>query len=66
MSKHSFGVTTSVPVIVIGVPLVLGVMKFAVGFNLLTRVERGMRTVTALTFIGTGAFMLWNRISGTL
>jgi hypothetical protein len=24
MSKHSFGVTTSVPVIVIGVPLVLG------------------------------------------
>jgi cytochrome c biogenesis protein CcdA len=62
----SFGVGTSVPVIVIGVPLALGVMKFAAGFNLLTRVERGMRKVAALAFIGAGAFMLWNRISGTL
>jgi cytochrome c biogenesis protein CcdA len=60
----SFGIGTSVPVIVIGVPLALGVMKFAAGFNLLARVERGMRKVAALTFIGAGAFTLWNWIAG--
>ena len=59
----SFGIGTSVPVIVIGVPFALGVMKFAAGFNLLARVEFGMRKVGALTFIGAGAFMVWNWIA---
>ena len=59
----SFGIGTSVPVIVIGVPLALGVMKFAAGFNLLARVEFGMRKVAALMFFGAGAFMLWNWIA---
>ena len=45
-----FGVGTSVPVVVTGVPLALGMMRFAVGLNLLARVERGMRKIAALTF----------------
>jgi cytochrome c biogenesis protein CcdA len=60
----SFGIGTSVPVIVIGVPLALGVMKFAAGFNLLARVERVMRKIAALAFIGAGAFTLWGWITG--
>jgi threonine/homoserine/homoserine lactone efflux protein len=51
---------TSVPVIVVGVPLALGVMQFAAWFNLLARIERVMRRVAAFTFIGAGTFMLWN------
>lgn len=58
-----FGMGTSVPVIVVGVPLALGVMQFAAGFNLLARVERAMRKVAAFTFIGAGAFMLWSRVA---
>ncbi len=59
-----FGIGTSVPVIVIGVPLALGLMRFAAGFNHLARVDRVMRTVAALAFIGTGGFMLWNWAMG--
>ena len=58
-----FGMGTSVPVIVIGVPLALGVMQFAAWFNLLARVERVMRKVAAFTFIGAGAFILWSRVA---
>jgi len=46
-----FGMWTSVPVIVVGVPLALGIMQFAAGFNLLAHVERVMRKVAAFTFI---------------
>lgn len=59
-----FGVGTSVPVIVIGVPLALGLMRFAAGFNLLARVERVMRKVAALAFIGAGGFTLWGWLTG--
>lgn len=58
-----FGVGTSAPVIVIGVPLALGIMRFASGLELLARIERGMRKVAALFFIGAGAWMLWNWIA---
>ncbi len=60
-----FGLGTSVPVIVIGLPLALGMMRFAVGFNILARVEHVMRKVAALTFIGAGMFMLWNWVEAT-
>jgi len=59
-----FGIGTSVPVLVIGVPLALGVMKFAAGFNLLARIERAMRKIAALTFIGAGGLMFWNWVIG--
>jgi cytochrome c biogenesis protein CcdA len=59
-----FGIGTSVPVIVIGVPLALGMMKFAASFNLLARVERVMRKIAALAFIGAGGFTLWGWITG--
>jgi len=60
-----FGIGTSVPVIVVGVPLALGVMRFASGLDILARVERVMRKVAALTFIGAGMFMLWNWVAAT-
>ena len=62
-----FGVGTSVPVIVVGVPLALGVMRFTTGFNTLgvARVERVTRKVAALVFIGAGLFMLWNLVTAT-
>ena len=60
-----FGVGTSVPVIVVGVPLALGVMRFAAGLNILARVERVTRKVAALVFIGAGLFMLWNLVTAT-
>jgi len=58
-----FGIGTSIPVIVIGVPLALGVKRFASGLDLLARVERGMRKVAALAFIGAGVFMVWNWVA---
>ncbi len=60
-----FGVGTSVPVVVVGVPLALGMMRVVAGLDLLARVERGMRKVAALTFLGAGGFMLWNWIAAT-
>jgi cytochrome c-type biogenesis protein len=58
-----FGVGTSVPVLVIGVPLALGVKRLASALDLLARVERGMRKVAALAFIGAGVFMVWNSVT---
>lgn len=58
-----FGIGTSVPVIVIGIPLALGTMRLASGLGVLTRVESGMRKLAALAFIGAGGFMLWNWIA---
>jgi cytochrome c biogenesis protein CcdA len=60
-----FGIGTSMPVIVIGVPLALGAMRFAAGLDALARVERGMRKVAALIFIGAGLYMVWNSIAST-
>jgi cytochrome c-type biogenesis protein len=60
-----FGIGTSAPVLVIGVPLALGIMRFAAGLELLARVECGMRKVAALIFLGAGALMLWNWIAAT-
>ena len=59
-----FGVGTSVPVIVVGIPLALGLMRFAAGFNLLARVERVMRKIAAVAFIGAGGFTLWGWLTG--
>ena len=59
-----FGVGTSVPVIVIGIPLALGMMKFAASFNLLARVEQVMRKIAAFAFIGAGGFTLWGWLTG--
>ena len=58
-----FGIGTSVPVLVIGVPLALGVRRLASALDLLARVERGMRKIAALAFIGAGVFMLWNWVA---
>ncbi len=55
-----FGAGTSLPVIVVGVPLALGIKRFASAFNLLARADRVMRKVAAFTFIGAGVLMLWN------
>ncbi len=60
-----FGVGTSVPVIAIGVPLALGMMRFAAGLDLLARVESVMRRVAGLLFIGAGLFLLWNWLAAT-
>jgi cytochrome c biogenesis protein CcdA len=59
-----FGVGTSVPVVIIGIPLALGLMRFAAGFNVLARVERVMRKIAALAFIGAGGFTLWGWLTG--
>ena len=58
-----FGIGTSVPVLVIGVPLALGVKHLASALDLLARVERGMRKIAALAFIGAGVFMMWNWVA---
>ena len=58
-----FGVGTSVPVLMIGVPLALGVQCFASALDLLAQVERGMRLVAALVFIGAGIFMVLNWVT---
>ncbi len=60
-----YGIGTSVPVIVIGVPLALGIMRFAAGLQLLQRVERAMRKVAALSFVGAGVWMFWNWFTAT-
>ena len=59
-----FGIGTSVPVIVIGAPLALGMMKFAASFNLLAHVEQVMRKVAAVAFLGAGGFTLWGWLTG--
>ncbi|MBI5033820.1 MAG: sulfite exporter TauE/SafE family protein [Chloroflexi bacterium] len=58
-----FGLGTSVPVLVIGIPFALGVKRLASALDLLARVERGMRKVAALAFIGVGLFMVWNWVA---
>lgn len=60
-----FGLGTGVPVILIGVPLALGMMRFAAGLGLLARVERVTRIAAALLFVGAGLFMLWNWFAAT-
>lgn len=60
-----FGIGTSIPVIIIGVPLALGVRRFASGLDLLARVERVMRKIAALAFIGAGIFMVWNWVTAS-
>ncbi len=60
-----FGIGTSVPVVVVGVPLALGLMRFAVGLNMLARVERVMRKIAGLAFIAAGGGMLWNWLAAT-
>ncbi len=60
-----FGIGTSVPVILIGVPLALGMMRFAAGLDVLARVERVMRRVAGFVFVAAGVFMLWNWIGAT-
>jgi len=58
-----FGFGTSIPVIVVGVPLALGVKRLANGLDLLARVECVMRKLAALAFIGAGIFMVWNWVT---
>jgi cytochrome c biogenesis protein CcdA len=58
-----FGVGTSVLVLLIGVPLALGVKQIAHMLNVLAQVERGMRKIGALAFIGAGLVMLWNWVT---
>ena len=53
-----FGIGTSVPVLVLGVPLALGLERAAAGLNLLGRAELVVRKVAAWTFIGAGLFSL--------
>jgi hypothetical protein len=52
-----------VPVLLIGVPLALGVKRIANAIDLLAQVERGMRKLAALAFIGAGIFMVWNWVT---
>ena len=58
-----FGIGTSIPVIVIGVPLALGVKRFASGLDILARVERVIRKIAALAFIWAGLLMVWNWVT---
>jgi cytochrome c-type biogenesis protein len=60
-----FGIGTSIPVIVVGVPLALGVKRFATGLDQLARVEGVMRKLAALAFIGAGIFMVWNWVTAS-
>jgi len=53
-----FGIGTSVPVLVLGVPLALGLERATAGLNLLGRAELVVRKVAAWTFIGAGLFSL--------
>ncbi len=60
-----FGIGTSIPVIVVGIPLALGVKRFASGLHLLARIEGVMRKLAALAFIGAGIYMVWNWITAS-
>lgn len=58
-----FGIGTSVLVLGLGMPLALGVNRVARALDILARVERGMRKVAALVFIGAGVVMVWNWVA---
>ncbi len=53
-----FGIGTGVPVLALGLPLALGVERAATGLNRLSQVERAVRKLAALTFIGAGIYGL--------
>ncbi len=55
-----FGLGTSVPVIAIGVPLALGMMRFAAALDLLAQVERVTRKAAAVIFLAAGGYLLWS------
>ncbi len=52
-----FGIGTSMPVLVLGVPLALGLERAASGLDLLGRTEVVVRKVAAWTFILAGVFL---------
>ncbi len=58
-----FGVGTSLPVILVGVPLALGVQRIAMAMDWLKRTEAVMRRVAACAFLGAGVFMVWNWVT---
>jgi cytochrome c biogenesis protein CcdA len=54
----AFGVGTSLPVLVLGVPLALGIERAASGFDTVSRSEPIVRRAAALVFIAAGLFSL--------
>ncbi len=54
----AFGLGTSMPVLLLGVPLVLGLERAAGGLNMLDCTEAVVRKWAAWTFIGAGVFSL--------
>jgi len=52
-----FGVGTSLPVIAVGLPLALGLRRFAGSVDMLARVGRVMNKVAALAFMGVGIYL---------
>lgn len=54
----AFGIGTSLPVLVLGVPLALGIERAAAGFDIVSRTEPLVRKAVALVFIAVGLFSL--------
>lgn len=52
-----YGIGTAIPVVVFAIVLAFGARWLGKLFERVTRVERGMRTVTGLVFIGVGFYM---------
>ena len=52
-----YGIGTAIPVVVFAIVLAFGARWLGKLFERVTRVERGMRTVTGLVFIGVGIYM---------
>jgi cytochrome c-type biogenesis protein len=52
-----YGIGTAIPVVVFAIVLAFGARWLSKLFERITRVERGMRTVTGLVFIGVGIYM---------
>ena len=59
-----FGLGTSAPVLVLGVPLALGIERAAAGLNRLEQFERVTRRLAALAFILAGMYILGRFILG--
>jgi len=52
-----YGIGTAIPVVVFAIVLAFGARWLGKLFERVTRVERGMRTVTGLVFIGVGFYL---------
>jgi len=55
-----FGIGTALPVLAFAAALALGVKSVSVWFTRISGIERYMRKVTGIIFIGAGIYYIWN------